>query len=61
MEVVVERLDIKKLVFEKLALDGGVGARRLLENPFGSNFDTTFVYGPIFGSIYYTGLRYKLN
>lgn len=31
------------------------------ENPFGSNFDTTFVYGPIFGSIYYTGLRYKLN
>ena len=30
------------------------------ENPFGSNFDTTFVYGPIFGSMYYTGLRYKL-
>ena len=31
------------------------------ENPFGSNFDTTFVYGPIFGSTFYTGLRYKLN
>ena len=31
------------------------------ENPFGSNFDTTFVYGPIFGSTLYTGLRYKLN
>ena len=31
------------------------------DNPFGSNFDTTFVYGPIFGSMYYTGLRYKLN
>ena len=31
------------------------------ENPFGSNFDTTFVYGPIFGSTYYTGLRFKLN
>jgi len=30
------------------------------ENPFGSNFDTTFIYGPIFGSTYYTGLRYKL-
>jgi len=30
------------------------------ENPFGSNFDTTFVYGPIFGSMYYAGLRYKL-
>ena len=31
------------------------------DNPFGSNFDTTFVYGPIFGSMYYAGLRYKLN
>ncbi len=30
-------------------------------NPFGNNFDTTFVYGPIFGSTYYGGLRYKLN
>ncbi len=30
-------------------------------NPFGNNFDTTFVYGPIFGSNYYMGLRYKLN
>jgi len=30
------------------------------ENPFGSNFDTTFVYGPIFGSSYYAGLRYKI-
>ncbi len=29
--------------------------------PFGANFDTTFVYGPIFGSMFYTGLRYKLN
>ncbi len=31
------------------------------DNPFGPNFDTTFVYGPIFGSMYYMGLRYKLN
>ena len=31
------------------------------ENPFGSNFDTTFVYGPIFGSMYYAGLRFRLN
>ncbi|QAA81633.1 TonB-dependent receptor [Aequorivita sp. H23M31] len=31
------------------------------ENPFGSNFDTTYVYGPIFGSSYYAGLRYRLN
>lgn len=29
--------------------------------PFGFNFDSTFVYGPIFGSSYYTGLRYKLQ
>lgn len=31
------------------------------ENPFGSNFDSTFVYGPIFGSMYYIGLRYKIK
>ena len=30
------------------------------ENPFGSNFDTTFVYGPIFGTSYYAGLRFTL-
>lgn len=30
------------------------------DHPFGLNFDTTFVYGPIFGSMYYTGLRYKI-
>ena len=30
-------------------------------DPFGANFDTTFVYGPIFGSMYYAGLRYKIN
>ena len=31
------------------------------DNPFGSNFDTTYVYGPIFGSSYYAGLRYRLD
>lgn len=31
------------------------------ENPFGANFDSNFVYGPIFGSMYYAGLRFKLN
>jgi outer membrane receptor for ferrienterochelin and colicin len=31
------------------------------DNPFGLNFDTTSVYGPIFGSMYYTGLRLKIN
>lgn len=31
------------------------------DDPFGSNFDTTFVYGPIFGSMYYVGLRYNVN
>ncbi|OAB79789.1 TonB-dependent receptor [Cochleicola gelatinilyticus] len=30
------------------------------EDPFRPNFDSTFVYGPIFGSTYYAGLRYKL-
>ena len=31
------------------------------DDPFGANFDTNFVYGPIFGSMYYAGLRFKLN
>ncbi|MDC8003058.1 TonB-dependent receptor [Aureisphaera galaxeae] len=31
------------------------------ENPFATYFDTTFVYGPIFGSMYYAGLRYKIQ
>ena len=31
------------------------------DNPFGATFDTTYVYGPIFGSSYYAGLRYRLN
>ena len=31
------------------------------DDPFGANFDSTFVYGPIFGSMYYAGLRYKIK
>ncbi len=31
------------------------------DNPFGANFDTTYVYGPIFGSSFYAGLRYRIN
>jgi len=31
------------------------------DKPFGSNFDSNFVYGPIFGSLYYAGLRYKIK
>ncbi|MDD7885521.1 TonB-dependent receptor [Flavivirga sp. 57AJ16] len=30
------------------------------DDPFGANFDTTFVYGPIFGSMYYAGLRFRI-
>lgn len=29
-------------------------------NPFGTNFDTTIVYGPIMGRMVYAGLRYKI-
>lgn len=29
-------------------------------DPFGANFDSTFVYGPIFGGIYYMGLRFRI-
>lgn len=31
------------------------------DNPFGSNFDSNFVYGPIFGSMYYAGLRFRIK
>ncbi|MGJ8550976.1 TonB-dependent receptor [Winogradskyella wichelsiae] len=31
------------------------------DNPFGSNFDSNFVYGPIYGSMYYAGLRFRMN
>ena len=31
------------------------------DNPFGPYFDSTFVYGPIFGSNYYAGLRFKIK
>tara|TARA_R110002050_G_scaffold254526_5_gene393025 strand:+ start:6080 stop:6514 length:435 start_codon:yes stop_codon:yes gene_type:complete len=31
------------------------------DNPFGSNFDSNFVYGPIYGSMYYAGLRFKIK
>ncbi len=31
------------------------------DNPFGTTFDTTYIYGPVFGSSYYAGLRYSIN
>ncbi|MEJ6791540.1 MAG: TonB-dependent receptor [Lacinutrix sp.] len=31
------------------------------DNPFDSSFDTTFVYGPIFGANYFAGLRFKIK
>jgi outer membrane receptor for ferrienterochelin and colicin len=30
------------------------------EDPFGANFDSNFVFGPIFGGNYYIGLRFKV-
>ncbi|WP_100615200.1 TonB-dependent receptor [Confluentibacter citreus] len=30
-------------------------------DPFGANFDTAFVYGPVFGSMYYAGLRFRIE
>ena len=29
------------------------------ENPFGSTFDASIAYAPIFGQMYYAGLRFK--
>ena len=31
------------------------------DNPFGNEFDSTIVYGPIFGQMYYAGLRFKIK
>ena len=31
------------------------------ENPFGTTFDSSMVYGPIFGQMYYAGLRFKIK
>jgi outer membrane receptor for ferrienterochelin and colicin len=31
------------------------------ENPFGPNFDTSIVYAPIFGQMFYAGLRFKIK
>ncbi|MDN3666194.1 TonB-dependent receptor domain-containing protein [Algibacter miyuki] len=31
------------------------------DNPFSGYFDSTFVYGPIFGANYYMGLRFRIN
>ena len=31
------------------------------DNPFGANFDTSIVYAPIFGRMFYSGLRFKLD
>lgn len=30
-------------------------------NPFGANFDTSIVYAPVFGQMYYAGLRFKIK
>jgi len=31
------------------------------ENPFGTYFDSTMIYGPTFGAMYYAGLRFKIK
>ena len=30
-------------------------------NPFGPNFDTSIIYAPVFGQMYYAGLRFKIK
>lgn len=31
------------------------------DNPFGTNFDASIIYAPVFGQMYYAGLRYKIK
>jgi hypothetical protein len=30
-------------------------------NPFGTHFDTSIIYAPVFGQMYYAGLRFKIK
>ena len=30
------------------------------DHPFGTNFDTTMIYAPVMGRMFYAGFRYKL-
>jgi hypothetical protein len=30
-------------------------------NPFGATFDTSIIYAPVFGQMYYAGLRFKVK
>ena len=30
-------------------------------NPFGPTFDATIIYAPVFGQMYYAGLRFKIR
>jgi hypothetical protein len=31
------------------------------ENPFGTYFDSSMIYGPTFGAMYYAGIRFKIK
>ena len=31
------------------------------DNPFGTYFDSSMIYGPTFGAMYYAGLRFKIK
>ena len=31
------------------------------DNPFSANFDSTIIYGSIFGRMFYSGLRFKID
>jgi outer membrane receptor for ferrienterochelin and colicin len=31
------------------------------DNPFGATFDTSIIYAPVFGQMYYAGLRFKIK
>ena len=31
------------------------------DNPFSGYFDSSMIYGPVFGQMYYAGLRFKIK
>ncbi|MFZ4059534.1 MAG: TonB-dependent receptor plug domain-containing protein, partial [Ferruginibacter sp.] len=69
---VLMNAQISKTVGKKHPIDIYIGAENISnffqknviiapEDPFGQYFDATLVWGPITGSMFYTGLRYKLK
>ena len=51
---------------EALAIKAGIAEKDIVklnanENPFGPSFDSSIIYAPVFGQMYYAGIRFKIK